>query len=188
SSLSNNKKIVFMPGSRPGEIKRIMPVFHELRTKLIEEAVIVIPPHFSKAEINELYGNLSSFKISSNTHEALFEADFAFICSGTATLEAALIGIPFVLGYKAKTLDYMIAKNLVKIEHVGLSNIMFKKFKNELLHPEFLQEEMRSENLFKAYQTMNRKEFFMKALALREYLQHGSAKRVAAILEEQHEN
>ena len=187
-ALTHSKKIVFMPGSRPGEIKRMMPIFHELRHQLDEDAVIVIPPHFSKADINELYGNLSTFNITHNTHEALFEADFAFICSGTATLEAALIGIPFVLGYKAKALDFMIAKNLVKIEHVGLSNIMFKKFKNELLHPEFLQEEMTSDNLLHAYKNMNREDFLNKALELRNYLQHGSAKRVATILEDQDEN
>jgi len=186
--LSNNKKIVFMPGSRPGEIRRIMPIFHELRQKLEGEAIIVVPPHFSKADINELYGNLSTFKIAHNTHEVLYEADFAFICSGTATLEAALIGIPFILGYKAKALDYMIAKNLVKIEHVGLSNIMYKQFKGELLHPEFLQEEMTAQNLFKAYQEMDRENFLAKANELRNYLQHGSASRVAAIIEDKNEN
>ena len=188
STLTQHNKVVFMPGSRRGEIKRIMPIFHELRKKIKEDAIIVIPPHFSKADINELYGNLSTFIITHNTHEALYESDFAFICSGTATLEAALIGTPFVLGYKAKALDYMIAKNLVKIEHVGLSNIMFKQYKNRLLHPEFLQEEMTSENLFDAYQTMDRENFLAKAIELREYLQHGSAKRVAAIIEDKNEN
>ena len=185
---THSNKIVFMPGSRPSEIKRMMPIFQELQHKLKEEIILVIPSHFSKADINKLYGNITCFKTTNNAHEALYEADFAFICSGTATLEAALIGIPFVLGYKAKTLDYFIAKNLVKLKYVGLSNNMFMQYKNEPLHPEFLQEEMTAENLYNAYKDFDRRAFLVKSKVLRQYLQHGSAKRVATLIEETHEN
>lgn len=178
------KHVAFMPGSRKGEIRKLMPVFQELREKLDIESTIVIPEHFSKEDIKELYGDISSFNISTNAHKTLYEADFAFICSGTATLEAALIGIPFVLSYIAKPLDYFIASRLVKLSHIGLSNIMFSKFKNRDLHPEFIQDEVSVENLLKAFQEFNRENFLEDSKALREYLQHGSSKTVASILEE----
>lgn len=178
------KRVVFMPGSRKGEIKKLMPIFKEVQKKLHTEAVIVIPTNFSQKEIAELYGDLKDFTITNDAHKTLLEADFAFICSGTATLEASLIGIPFVLAYIAKPLDYFIASKLVKLNYIGLGNIMFEKLKNRALHPEFIQEAVSAENLLQAYKEFDRSRFLDDSKALRAYLGHGSSKRVAAILEE----
>jgi lipid-A-disaccharide synthase len=177
------KQIAFMPGSRKGEIKKLMPIFRELREKLSIEGIIIIPKHFTKEDIQELYGNLSGFKIAYDAHKTLYEADFAFICSGTATLEAALIGTPFILSYIAKPLDYFIASRLVKLSHIGLSNIMFTKFNNRDLHPEFIQNEVTAENLVKAYKEYDRSTFLNDSKSLRAYLQHGSSRTVASILQ-----
>jgi lipid-A-disaccharide synthase len=143
----NIKNVVFMPGSRKGEISKLMPIFHQVRKALDVNAVIIIPKYFSEEERVALYGDLSAFEIKEDAHKALYEADFAFICSGTATLESALIGTPFILSFIAKPLDYFIATKLVKIEYVGLANIMFLKYKYRTMHPEFLQENVTVENL-----------------------------------------
>ncbi|MEA3521929.1 MAG: lipid-A-disaccharide synthase [Campylobacterota bacterium] len=180
--LGCNNSITYMPGSRSSEIKRLMPLFHELRSHFKQEAIIVIPPSFSKAKINELYGNLSDFTITHDSHDALYKSDFAFICSGTATLEAALIGTPFILSYIAKPLDYMIARSLVKLEYVGLSNIMFDKMSHRALHPELLQDDVTIEKLLDAYENMDKEAFLSDAITLRNYLQKGSSKRVAEII------
>ena len=182
------KEIAFMPGSRRSEIKKLMPVFKEVREKLNIEGVIIVPKHFTKEDIKELYGNLSGFKIVHDAHEALYSADFAFICSGTATLEAALIGTPFVLSYIAKPLDYFIASRLVKLSHIGLSNIMFTQFNERDLHPEFIQESVTADNLIKAFNEFDRSAFLNDSKALRAYLKHGSSKTVASILEDRNEN
>lgn len=177
-----------MPGSRKGEISKLMPIFREVQKELGVEATIIIPKHFSKEDIKEVYGSLSGFKTAHDAHKTLLEADFAFICSGTATLEASLIGIPFVLTYIAKPLDYFIASKLVKLEYIGLANIMFYKFKNRTLHPEFIQKDVTAKNLLKAYKEYDRSRFLSDSKALREYLVHGSSKRVAAIIEDRDEN
>ena len=177
------KKIVFMPGSRKGEITKLMPIFKEVQKKLNCNSVLIIPEHFSDEERKKLYGDTTAFEISHTPHETLYEADFAFICSGTATLEASLIGIPFVLTYIAKPLDYFIASRLVKLNYLGLANIMFEKFKGEPLHPEFIQDDVTVENLLKAYEEYNREKFLHDSQALRSYLGHGSSKRVAKIIE-----
>ncbi len=177
------ESIVFMPGSRKGEIKKLMPVFKEVREKLGIEGIIIIPTHFTKEDIEELYGDLQGFKITHDTYKTLYESDFAFICSGTATLEAALIGIPFVLSYIAKPLDYFIASRLVKLNHIGLSNIMFTKFNDRDLHPEFIQQDVTADNLIKAYRELDRSTFLDDSKALRAYLKHGSSKNVAALIE-----
>ena len=176
------KNIVFMPGSRKGEITKLMPVFRELQERLHVKATLVIPKHFSQEYIQEVYGNIGAFTIANEPHEALYNADFAFICSGTATLEAALIGVPFVLSYIAKPLDYFIASRLVKLDYLGLGNIMFSQYKNEALHPEFIQKDVTVENLLKAYKEYDREKFLENSQSLRDYLKHGSSKRVAEII------
>ena len=186
----NNKvrHMAFMPGSRKGEIKKLMPIFREVVKKLDVKATVIIPKHFSKADINELYGNLTEFKIAHDAHKTLYEVDFAFICSGTATLEAALIGTPFVLSYIAKPLDYFIASRLVKLSHIGLSNIMFTQFNERDLHPELIQDDVTVDNLIRAYEECDRSRFLDDSKAMRAYLKHGSSKTVASIIEEKNEN
>lgn len=184
TSLEPTGNITFMPGSRPGEIKRLMPVFRELRSMLHSRALIVIPPHFTPDQIKELYGDISSFEITHAAHQSLADSDFAFICSGTATLEASLIGTPFILTYIAKSLDYAIASRLVKLDYVGLGNILFSHKYGRKLHPEFIQNEVNAQNLYNAYQQMDKTAFYNDASALRELLDHGSAVRVSQIIKD----
>jgi lipid-A-disaccharide synthase len=174
--------IAYLPGSRKSEIKRLMPVFREIINTLNVDATIVIPKHFSDQEVKELYGDLKDVTISHNTHKTLYDVDFAFICSGTATLEASLIGTPFILAYKAKSLDYFIGSRLVKLDHVGLGNILLEKYNGTTLHPEFLQDEVTKENLLESFNNYNRDDFLNNATLLRKYLEHGSAKRVAQLI------
>jgi len=176
------KRVAFMPGSRKSEIRRLMPLFRELRGHIDAEALLVVPKHFAKEELNDLYGNLSSFIVTHDAHAALYESDFAFICSGTATLEASLIGTPFVLAYVAKPLDYFIAKALVKLEYIGLANIMFSRFKGRPIHPELIQDAVTARALLEAMHRLDRPKFLEDAEALRTYLQHGSSARVAQII------
>ena len=184
TSLEPTGKITFMPGSRPGEIKRLMPVFRELRSMLETRALIVIPPHFTAEQISELYGDISTFEITHEAHQILAESDFAFICSGTATLEASLIGTPFILAYIAKSLDYAIASRLVKLNYVGLGNILFSHKYGRKLHPEFIQNSVNAQNLYNAYQQMDKTAFFNDAASLRELLGHGSAHRVSTLIKD----
>ena len=179
-SLDKPQKIAFLPGSRKGEIQRLMPVFKELAAKFSAEKILAVP----KFNLNrlELYGDISEFTIRDDAVFALNEADFAFICSGTATLQAALIGTPFILAYKAKKLDYLIAKFFVKLKYIGLANIMLDFAKEQSLHPEFIQDELTLENLYEAYKNYDYKEFFAKVSFLKEYLAFGSAKNLAKIL------
>ncbi|MCK9373206.1 MAG: lipid-A-disaccharide synthase [Sulfuricurvum sp.] len=180
-------KITFMPGSRPGEIKRLMGAFREVRGMLTCRALLVIPSHFTPEQIRELYGDISAFEITHEAHRSLADSDFAFICSGTATLEAALIGTPFILAYIAKPLDYAIAKRLVKLNYVGLGNILFSHKYHRPLHPEFLQNEVNGQNLYNTYLQMDKEAFFQDAKRLRDLLGHGSAKRVSTLIKEEHD-
>lgn len=182
--LSNTNKIAFMPGSRKTEITNLMPIFKELTKKIPnKEYILIIPAKFDDEYIKKIYGNISNFTISRNAHETLKQSEYAFICSGTATLEAALIGTPFTLSYIAKKLDFFIGNLFVKLNYVGLANIFFDKMGKKPLHNEFLQENVTLENLLNDYLTMNKEEFFNNSKILREYLKNGSSQNVAKIIQ-----
>ncbi len=180
---SETDTIAFMPGSRKSEINRLLPIFKEVRKKLSDKkAILIIPSSFSDEKIATLYGDISEFEISKDTHTALAQSEFAFICSGTATLEAALIGTPFTLSYIAKKVDYFIGTKLLGIKQVGLANIILTNYNNTTLHNEILQEEVTVDNLLKEYYNTDRKIFADKAKELRKYLGHGSSENVAKII------
>lgn len=181
--LSNSNKIAFMPGSRKTEITNLMPIFKEL-TKHIpnKEYILIIPSKFDDSYIKKIYGDISQFTISRNAHQTLIESEYAFICSGTATLEAALIGTPFTLSYIAKKIDFLIGSIFVKLNYVGLANIFFEKMGKKPLHSEFLQEKVTVENLLNDYKNLDKKQFFENSKILREYLKNGSSKMVAQII------
>jgi lipid-A-disaccharide synthase len=177
--------IAFLPGSRKSEITRLMPVFLELRRKFPDiRPLLVIPPSFSKNKIAKLYKGNREFEIVRNTHEALRRAEFAFICSGTATLEAALIGTPFTLAYIAKKVDFFIGTKILGIKQVGLANIILTHYNNTTLHKEILQDDVTVENLLKEYYDTDRTIFAHKAAELKTYLSHGSSQNVAKIIME----
>ena len=178
----NPKKILFMPGSRKSEIKKLMPIFKEVAKYFRDKELLLAIPSHLKDNL-EVYGDIEEFKISFNSKEALKEADFAFICSGTATLEASVIGTPFVLTYKAKAFDYFIGKNLVKLNYIGLANIFFEHLNKEPMHKEFIQEMVTAKNLINAYKEFDYNTYLDNSKILREYLKSGSAKRVAQIIE-----
>lgn len=179
-----SEKIAFMPGSRKTEIKNHMPIFRELAKKIPnKEHILIVPSKFDKDYIERIYGDISNFTISTQAHKTLQEAEYGFICSGTATLEAALIGTPFTLSYIAKKIDYFIGSRFVKLNFVGLANIFFEKMGKKQIHKEFLQEEVTVENLLADYKTMDKKLFFDNSQILREYLQNGSSQNVASIIQ-----
>ena len=182
TSYEKRGKIAFMPGSRRAEISRLMPIFRALAPKFENsERTLIIPPHLMDQR-DEIYGPLDGFSIVNDTPATLKDCDFAFICSGTATLEAALIGTPFVLCYKARAFDVWLARKLVKLKHVGLANIIFDFLGEEPLHEELLQSEVSAQNLLAAYERCDAAKFKLASEKLRDYLKFGSSENVAKIL------
>lgn len=185
----NTHNIAFMPGSRKSEIRSLFPIFNQLAKYLKSQGknpILIIPKAFKNDDLSKIYGDISAFELSFDTYLGLQTSEFAFVCSGTATLESTLLGIPTILTYKAKPLDYYIARALVKLNYIGLANIFlefyyFKAPKNNPnptifpIHPEFLQEQVSIENLKKAYDSFNYKHFFEQKKILFSYLAHGSA-------------
>ena len=180
--------ITFMPGSRISEINRIFPIFREVKDTLkkLDSALVfylVVPKVFRDSNLLEIYKNLDDFCVVFDAHKSLYESKFAFICSGTATLECGIIGTPFVLGYKAKKIDALIVKNFLNIKYVGLANILYQRInKDSIFHIELLQDELNAPNLINAYFSSNPNDFIIKSKQIRDYLKYGSTKNMCDIV------
>ncbi len=175
-------RVSFMPGSRLGEIKKLMPIFKSVAKKIDKKKSLIVPKFFKDKNLDEIYGDINDFEISYDMQESLSQSDFAFICSGTATLEASIIGTPFVLAYKAKALDYFIGRRFVKLSHVGLANIIMDFEGKQEIHKEFLQDEVTVENLLSVYNDFDNDSFYNKAKELKKILQHGSLNQIISTL------
>ena len=79
---------------------------------------------------------------------ALEMADIAIIASGTATLQALLLGTPGIIVYKMNSLSWLLTKCFVKIKYAGIVNILA----NKIIYPELLQNQATPQ---KIYQTIN---------------------------------
>lgn len=127
---SKQKLICIFPGSRPQEIQLLSPVFAEtveLLKKTSEKYRFVISLAHGQFE-EEVKKYFPSIPIIYNKDKELMAAsDFGLLSSGTATLQAAFLALPVAICYKISFLSYWIAKLLVKVDYIGMANILAKK-------------------------------------------------------------
>ena len=86
---------------------------------------------------------LPSRYITGQAYQALGAAHVAVVASGTATVEAALAGVPTVIVYRVSPLTFALARRLVRVEHVGMANLLA----GERVFPELLQDDFTPERL-----------------------------------------
>jgi len=145
---NGKKKIALLPGSRKQEIIYILPRLLET-AQLMEQSrpdvSFLIPvPERRLALVESVLQKagkapLNISIVTGRAREVLKQADAAFVASGTATLEAALLRCPTVLVYRGSFLNYLFARALIRIPWLGIANIVSGK---EIM-PERLQQLMR---------------------------------------------
>ena len=81
--------------------------------------------------------------VQGDTYNALAAADAAIICSGTATVEAALLDVPMVVVYKVSKLTALLAKPLIRTKFFGMVNLIVEKE----VAPELIQEKFTPQNV-----------------------------------------
>ncbi len=159
----NQNHIALLPGSRKGEVERLLPMLlgaanilhtkypdiqflipaiNDARKQQIEQGVEQLAPQL-KAKIHILENTDSESKIGRMVMNA---SDIIALASGTATLEAMLMHRPMVTFYKLHWLTYLIAKFLVKIPYYSLPNIIAgKKVIEELIQADATPENLAAE-------------------------------------------
>ena len=123
--LPDRPMVALLAGSRSGEIKSMMPVLTEFAARLhglSEYADYQFVIAAAPGRTAEDYGHLDEYVhvVSGDTYGALRHARAAVINSGTASLEAALLGTPQVVGYRTAPLTYLIGRIILKIKYISL--------------------------------------------------------------------
>ena len=140
--------IALLAGSRSGEIKTMMPVLADFAARLHAmpdyadyQFVIAAAPGRTESD----YGVLEDYVhiVSGDTYGVLRHARAAVINSGTASLEAALIGTPQVVGYRIAWLTYLVGRIILKIKYISLANLVIDR----AAFKELLQNYLTGENL-----------------------------------------
>jgi len=142
--LEKHPIVALLPGSREKEVKSLLPVMLGASVLLKEDhpdAQFILPlAETVDAHMVEQILQASPLPvkiISGQTYDAVGLADVSLVTSGTATLETALLEIPMVIVYRISALTAAIGKRLIRLEHIGLVNIIAGK----TLVPELIQEE-----------------------------------------------
>jgi len=172
-SLSGRKYIAILAGSRKGEINRMMPVCMDFADRLRSEEkfkdyefIIAGAPARSSADYQGWITGREYVKLIFNdTYAILKNAESAVINSGTASLEAALIGTPQVVGWSTSRLTAFIANKLLhvleKIKYISLGNLIV----NRQVFQEMIQDDFTSENLLnETLRLINNEEYRQKML------------------------
>ncbi len=140
------RRLVLMPGSRVGEVRRhwepMAAAASALARRLDLEVVVIRAPGLEEALFPG--GRERGFVfVSGNHYPYLAAADLAFVASGTATLEAALCGTPMIVVYKTSAASFAIGKRLIRVPRISLVNIVA----GEEVVPELLQEQVNATRL-----------------------------------------
>ena len=128
-------KLGMLPGSRMGEIKRLTPVFYQAFKQVLKEfpntqAYMFLLPDADEKVFLDLIGekpHANFHLVKDKNYEMRAQMDFLLACSGTATLENALLGIPMVVAYKLFWPTYQIAKMVIKVPYISLVNLLSQK-------------------------------------------------------------
>jgi lipid-A-disaccharide synthase len=141
-------RIAIVPGSRRHEIEETLPrmlsAFGILRERFPGLRAVVSRYRGLPEDLYRRYcGALPVELYGGPLREMLGTADCALVASGTATLETALLGIPFIVTYHASFITHAIFKRFLRIRYIGLPNIIA----SEAIVPECIQEEAAPANL-----------------------------------------
>jgi lipid-A-disaccharide synthase len=145
-----------LPGSRFKEIRLNLPEMIEAASQLHEPIEFLLPlaPTLKPEHVAQVRAMLSASgpRITpvNDARAALHHARASVVASGTATVEAALIGNPFIVVYRVSRLTYSVAKRVVKVPHVAMVNLIAGR---EVV-PELIQSDFTAQNVVSHLQNL----------------------------------
>ena len=155
--------VALLPGSRRKEFERITPVMLDAAARLSQNVsdaqfVLALAARRTPEEVSRVVAAHPAaatlaprIRVAHNeAREALAASDAAAVCSGTATLEAALLGTPLVVVYKESALNWHTLGRLIEVEHYGLVNLVA----GYRLAPELLQDDFTGDSLARELLTL----------------------------------
>jgi lipid-A-disaccharide synthase len=155
--------------------------------KEFPQFIVPLAPTLNAAQRDEVrrlveaHGGGLSLRLVDNARATLLHARTSVVASGTATVEAALIGNPFVVVYRVSALTYAIAKRVVKVPYVAMANLIAGK----RIVPELIQSDFTAENIVQEIERLlpdgPPRQSMMEELARVRGLLHPEQRNVGAI-------
>ncbi|MDY6914768.1 MAG: lipid-A-disaccharide synthase [Candidatus Cloacimonadota bacterium] len=136
----SKKWIGFFPGSRQNEVTKLLPEFHKTISQLPYNKYEFIISRAHSLPKKYFPKNSKSHYLENYNYEIMKYSSFIVAKSGTTSLETAYIGTPFIIVYKTSFISYFLGKRLIKIDKIGLPNIMMQK----KIVPELIQKKANS--------------------------------------------
>ena len=135
--------ITLMPGSRRREVEMNLPTMLAAGARLGDgyELLLPVAPTLEIAFLRQLTG--PGIHLLGDARSALVHSRAAVVASGTATVEAAMMGTPFVMVYRVSPLSFALGRPLVKLRHFAMVNLIA----GEEVVPELVQADFTAENV-----------------------------------------
>ncbi|WP_050757096.1 lipid-A-disaccharide synthase [Cyanobium sp. PCC 7001] len=146
---ADQRLLLLLPGSRRAEIRMLLPDLLKAAAAFAQDGwqvALLRAPTVDRAFLEEVAGPLPVPCLDGDTCNLLHAADAALVCSGTATLQAALLGCPHVIAYRFSWLTYLLARIVTRHRVLGLPNVILGR----VLFPELLQRAVTPTNLVRA--------------------------------------
>lgn len=144
--------IGLLPGSRSGEVRALLPILLDAADKLVrrEPGTQFVLAQASTIQDNLLQSLLRESPVrvtvvKEQASEVMAVSDLVLVASGTATLQAAVVGTPMVLLYRTTTLTYWLARVLIRVQWIGLVNLVAGRS----VVPELIQSEATGERVYR---------------------------------------
>ncbi len=147
---SSPLRLGLLPGSRPSELRRHLPLFLRAAEHLrkdfpkLQVQVFAASSLPDRAYAEALRGGASLVRESDYAQRS--RLDLAFTSSGTATLENALLGVPMVVVYRMSWPTYAIARAMIRVPYISMANLLAGR----LLVPELIQRQATPESIWQA--------------------------------------
>ena len=181
--------VSLLPGSRTSEVRQLLPHFlraAKLISRELEGKVKVylpLPQTIPLALVENMIAQdgIEVTVIAGRSREVLRISDISLVASGTATLEAFLLGIPQVVAYRTSWLTYFLGKRIIKIERFSLPNILAgRDVVEELLQEEVIPERLARAGLKIFEEGPSKTEYLRAGQEVLKTLQGDQASRLAA--------
>jgi lipid-A-disaccharide synthase len=137
--------LTLMPGSRMKEVRMNLPTILESASKLGPgyEFLLPVAPTLDRSFLESLIGSGQAIRLVADALPALAHSRAGIIASGTATVEAAMMGTPFVMVYRVSPLTYFLGRSRVKVAHFAMVNLIAgKEIVPELVQHDFTAEKV----------------------------------------------
>lgn len=141
--------IGLLPGSRREEVSRLLPEMREAAARIAAERpdarfVLALAPTVNREAVQRHLAGEHQIEVVSNlTYAVMAASDLVLVASGTATLEAALLGAPMVVCYRVSRLSELVGRLLIRVPWISLVNITLGR----AVVPEFCQSDATGERI-----------------------------------------